>query len=70
MTHYKVMPDLNCKACHGRGTQPNTVPYGSTYATEWLLCDCILEQLPEDSDWKDPVEVVFDENEVYLGDKT
>lgn len=69
MITYKIMPDPTCKACRGTGQQPNVVPWGSTYATEWLLCDCILEQLPKDSDWEDPVEVVFNQDEVYLGEK-
>jgi len=56
---YKITPNPKCKVCHGSGSEANNVPWGSTYATEWLLCDCISEQLPEEfDDAKDEIEVV------------
>lgn len=55
---YKIIPVSNCKYCHGTGEVAEHHPYGSTYATEYLTCDCVLEQLPEDyEDGKDEIEI-------------
>lgn len=56
---YKVTPKSNCRWCHGSGTTAEHHPWGSTYATEYLICECVSEQLPESfDDYKDEVEVV------------
>lgn len=55
---YKIIPVSTCKYCHGTGEVAEHHPYGSTYATEYLVCDCVLEQLPEDfEDGKDDFEI-------------
>lgn len=58
MTTYKITPELQCKFCHGSGVVAEHHPYGSTYATEYLTCDCVIEQLPEDfDDYKDDIDI-------------
>lgn len=50
MTTYLIAPVQNCKFCHGSGSVVEYHPYGATVAGETLICDCILEQLPEEYD--------------------
>lgn len=58
MTTYLIPPIENCKFCHGTGEVHEAHPYGSTYAIETLICDCVLKQLPEDfEDSRDMVEI-------------
>lgn len=57
MTTHKVTADPNCKHCHGSGVISEHHPYGSTWAAEDLVCDCVLEQLPEEYDWKDEIDI-------------
>jgi hypothetical protein len=45
-----VIPKIDCKYCHGTGEVAEHHPYGSTYATEYLICECLWEQVPEDYD--------------------
>lgn len=55
---FSITPLPNCRFCYGTGEVAERHPYGSTYATEYLTCDCVLEQLPEDfQDGKDEVEI-------------
>lgn len=72
MTTYKITPLSNCRFCHGTGEVAEHHPYGSTWATEYLTCDCVLEQLPEDyedndeliidtSNWQDGPEFEYDD---------
>lgn len=61
---YKITPLSNCRFCHGTGEVAEYHPYGSTYATEYLVCDCVLEQLPEDfEDGKDDFEIDLPDDE-------
>ncbi len=56
---YRIEANANCKYCHGHGTTAEHHPWGSTYATEYLVCECVSEQLPEQfDDYKDEIEVV------------
>jgi hypothetical protein len=55
-THH-LTPDPACPFCRGSGEIEERHPYGSTTATEYLICDCILEQLPEDCE-EDAIEIV------------
>jgi hypothetical protein len=45
-----VTPKIDCKYCHGIGEVAERHPYGSTYGTEYLICECVWEQVPEDFD--------------------
>lgn len=64
---YKVKPDSKCKYCYGTGTVSESHPYGSAYATEYLTCDCVLEQLPEEfNDNEDEVKIEELKDEVLL----
>ena len=47
MKSHKITPNPNCKVCHGSGKTVDYHPYDSTTAAEYLLCDCVLEQLPK-----------------------
>ena len=59
MTTYKIEASPGCQWCHGRGVTEEHHPWGSTYATEYLICDCVLDQLPEGfDDYKDSVEPI------------
>jgi hypothetical protein len=53
----KITPDINCKWCEGTGETAERHPYGSTYAIEYLMCDCVIDQLPEGSE-DDVIEIV------------
>lgn len=55
---YKIEANPSCQWCHGKGVTEEHHPWGSTYATEYLICDCVLEQLPEEFDDKDTVEPI------------
>lgn len=58
MTIYKITPEANCKFCHGRGDVAEHHPWGSTFATEYLTCECVLDQLPEEfDDYRDTIEI-------------
>lgn len=57
MKTHQITPDPNCRACRGSGEIAEHHPYGSTTATEYLICDCVLEQLPEGCE-DDAVEIV------------
>jgi len=50
MTTLKIYPNPHWGMCHGTGQIAEQHPYGSTIAIEYLLCDCVIEQLPEDFD--------------------
>ena len=58
MKIHKIAPDPNCKACRGSGETVDYHPYGSTTAPEYLLCDCVLEQVPEGCE-DDVIEIVI-----------
>jgi len=55
---YKITPLANCKFCHGHGVVTEWHPDGDTVAGEDLICDCILEQLPEEYKDEDDIEVI------------
>jgi hypothetical protein len=55
----KITPMEHCRYCHGTGTVTEWHDYGSTRAAEYLTCDCVSEQLPEEFDDRaDEVEIV------------
>ena len=43
-----VKASADCKVCKGRGVVMDRVPYGSTTTNLVSVCDCVLNQLPED----------------------
>jgi len=45
-----VIPDHDCKLCHGEGVVYDTVDYGSTTAQMPEMCDCVAKQIPEEYD--------------------
>jgi hypothetical protein len=62
MKTIKIYPNPNCRYCHGKGEINDWVDYGSTRVPMPSLCDCILDQLPDDFNDRDTfVEVVIDE---------
>lgn len=62
---YKITPLSNCRFCYGTGEVAEHHPYGSTWATEYLTCDCVLEQLPED--YEDNDELIIDTLNCKMG---
>lgn len=68
MTTYYIKPISGCRYCHGKGVFGQTSEYWGGTATEWLLCDCVLDQLPEEfNDKKDSVQLLNDDD-YYLED--
>lgn len=49
-TPLKIKPRLDCPACHGEGEVNDWVDYGSTTVSMPSICDCVLEQIPEDDE--------------------
>lgn len=45
-----IRPDSNCKYCHGTGIVYDSVDYGSTTASLPSFCDCVENQVLEDTD--------------------
>lgn len=69
MTVYQITPISNCKVCHGTGLVTEYHPYGSTVAAEYLTCDCVLEQLPEDfDDYTDEVDITAEYAGIIVND--
>lgn len=55
---FSAAPRLSCRFCGGGGVTAEHHPYGSTYATEYLVCECVMEQLPDSYDYHCDVEVL------------
>ena len=59
MTIYKISPIDGCQFCRGTGTVTEYHPWGNTTAAEYLICDCVIEQLPEEYDDRtDEIDVI------------
>lgn len=48
MPYVVLTAKYDCKVCHGEGVVRERHPYGSTYATETLDCDCVFDDCPTD----------------------
>jgi hypothetical protein len=47
MKTIRISPKPNCHYCRGTGNAPNWVDYGSYSVAEPMVCECVLEQIPE-----------------------
>ena len=63
MKKMKIQPDPNCKLCMGTGETFDWVDYGSTQVKLDSLCECVLDQLPDDFDDQDMIDLDLSEIE-------
>lgn len=69
--NYKIAPKENCPTCHGSGEFGQPLEAWGITVTEYLICDCVLDQLPDGFDEKkDDIEIVknddLDEWDKYM----
>jgi len=53
----KIKPNPNCKACNGTGEVYDIVDWGAATCSMPTVCDCVIEQLPDDQDEEIEIEL-------------
>lgn len=57
---YKITAKSDCKGCHGTGTCYDIVDWGSESVQMQSICECVVEQLPDDfDDFCDEIDVQY-----------
>lgn len=57
MKTLKIKPDPNCKTCSGTGEVYDSVEFWGAPCRMPSLCDCVIEQIPEDEPYETGIEL-------------